>query len=169
MIRDILTRRGFFSRVFSLVAAAGLSACGRGQRALDADVLEAVLDTLIPADEAPGAVQAGVPGRILDRIATDSVSANRYRRLLSWIDKTSRSEYRKGFEALPMQQRERLLHELYDSSGSELAQLRIDLHVILKQCFHEFYSSSAAAQVIGYHPPIEGGYPEYARPPAPMT
>lgn len=46
-----------------------------------------------------------------------------------------------------------------------LAQLRIDLDVMLKQCLHAFYSSPAVSRVIGYHPPIDGGYADYASPP----
>lgn len=127
-----------------------------------------MVDTFIPADQDAGAVDAGVPERIVDRIRRDAVGSKRYGRLLSWISKQSREMHERGFEELSQQQREQLLYGLYGSSGSDMAQLRIDLHVALSQCFHEFYSSPAAMAVIGYRPPILGGYSDYARPPDSM-
>lgn len=170
VIAGIFSRRGFFARVFGLLAGMSLAGCGRGQQSgIDADTLEAVLDTLIPADEDPGALGAGVLEATLERIQNDPVSAEHYRRLLEWVAGQSRETHQRPFEQLSRQEKDRLLKELYHSSGSGLVQLRIDLHVVLKHCFHAFYSSPAAGKVIGYHPPIEGGYPDYAAPPASMT
>lgn len=165
----IFSRRGFFARVFGLLGAVGLAGCGRARPGIDVDTLEAVLDTLIPADEDPGALEAGVPAAIARRIESDPVSAKRYRRLLEWASGRAREAHRRRFAALPLQQRDHLLKELYRSRGSGLAQVRIDLNVVVEQCFHEFYSSPAADKVIGYHPPIEGGYPDYHAPPPAMT
>lgn len=165
----IFSRRGFFARVLGLLGGISLAGCGRAHPEFDVDTLEAVLDTLIPADEDPGALEAGVPAAIARRIENDPVGDKRYRRLIEWVSGRARELHRRRFAELSLQQRDRLLKELYHSRGSGLAQLRIDLNVVVKQCFHEFYSSSAAKQVIGYHPPIEGGYPDYHAPPASMT
>lgn len=164
----VLNRRGFFARVFGLLGAVGLAGCARARPAIDTDTFEAMLDTVIPADEDPGALEAGVPAAIVKRIENDPVSAKRYRRLLEWVSGRARQAHRRRFAALSLQQRDYLLKELYHSRGSGLAQVRIDLSVVVEQCFHEFYSSPAAEKVIGYHPPIEGGYPDYHAPPASM-
>jgi hypothetical protein len=158
-------RRRFLASVLGLCAGAGVSGCERRRRDDDFGVLKAVLDTFIPDDEDPGAVQTGVPDRIRERIGRCPVSASRYRRLLSWVAERACEVHGRRFEQLPLPQRERLLRTLYDSRDSALTQLRIDLNVALDDCYHEFYSSPAARSVIGYHPPIEGGYPQYAASP----
>lgn len=47
-----------------------LAGCGRVRPGIDAHTLEAVLDTLFPAYEDPGALAAGVPAAIARRIET---------------------------------------------------------------------------------------------------
>lgn len=166
-VPGIFSRRGFIARVVGLLAGTSLAACGRGQPShIDSGTLAAVLDTLIPADEDPGALDAGVLEAIRLRIETDPVSTRRYQRLLEWVAGRSRAMHQRPFGQLSLPEREHLLNELYHSSNRELVQHRIDLHVVVRHCFHAFYSSPAAAGVIGYHPPIEGGYPDYGAPPS---
>lgn len=136
---------------------------------MDVVALEALLDTLIPADDDPGAVAAGVPEAALARMDTDIVSRNRYERLLAWTGEQSMTLYQQLFAELSLPQRDRILKDLYHSGGNALRQLRIDLNVVRRDTFLSFYSSPAARRVIGYHPPIEGGYPDYAKVPAPVN
>jgi len=166
-------RRRFIRRFTGLFAtatgAAVLPGCGKEEgSAPDRATLEALLDTLIPADQDPGALQAGVLDAVIDRIQNDPVAATRYRRLLSYVGEQSLRLHERPFHRLAPLQKHELLSALYHSSGRELARQRVDLHVVLEHCFHAFYSSPAAERVIGYHPPIKGGYPGYGEPPEPV-
>jgi hypothetical protein len=163
------SRRDFFARIAALFGGMGLAGCGRGKENIDAASLDALLDTLIPADDDPGAVAAGVPEAALARMEIDIVSRNRYRRLLAWTGEQSMDLHQRPFAELSLRQRDRILKGLYRSDGDALRQLRIDLQVVRRDTFLSFYSSPAARRVIGYHPPIEGGYPDYAKAPAPLN
>lgn len=166
---DRRERRRFLKTAAGVLTptVSGLPACGMPGEDAERKSLAALLDTLIPADRDPGALQAGVLEVIVERIDNEPVTAARYRRLLAWIDQRSGQLYGRRFHLLTAAQRYDLLTDLYGVPGTAPAKLRVDLHVALDQCFHAFYSSPAAEAVIGYHPPIEGGYPDYARAPAP--
>lgn len=170
MLERLFTRRGFLGRLALLlgITTTGSVLPGGGARGSDIDTadLEALLDTLIPADRDPGALEAGVLEVIAGRIDREPVMATRYRRLLAWIAQQSTRLFQESFHRLPADKRDALLSDLYYSTSGDLAQASVDLHVVLEDCFHAFYSSPAAERVIGYHPPIEGGYPGYAEPPA---
>lgn len=166
---DRLNRRRFLKTTAGLLAPAvtGLPACGLPGEVVEIQPLSALLDTLIPADRDPGALQAGVLEVIVARIGNEPVTAVRYLRLLAWTEQQSKLQHGRRFHALSAAQRNTLLETLYDPRGDAPARLRVDLHIVLDQCFHAFYSSPAAEAVIGYHPPIEDGYPGYARAPEP--
>lgn len=136
---------------------------------IDTTTLEALLDTLIPADADPGALQAGVPETVLAWIRDDPAAAAPWRRLLAWLQRASVERHGTAFHALTPARRDALVSGLYLSGGDELARPRVDLHLVLADCFHAFYSSPTAQAVIGYHPPIQGGYPGYADSPAPRA
>lgn len=162
-----ITRRVFFRRSTAiLVAPLGLfvAGCEAKRSGIDAASLEALLDTFIPADQDPGALQAGVPAVIMKRIRSDRVAFTRYDRLLTWISRRSVEVHQRPFPRLDAVARHDLVEGLYRSSGGDWAQLRVDVHVALEHCLHAFYSSPAAEGVIGYHPPIAGGYPGYGEP-----
>ena len=170
MLERLFTRRRFLERLALLLGITATGSAlpdgGAWGSNIDTADLEALLDTLIPADRDPGALEAGVLEVIAGRIDREPVMATRYRRLLAWIAQQSARLHREPFHRLPADKRDSLLSDLYYSSSGDLAQASVDLHVVLDDCFHAFYSSPAAERVIGYHPPIEGGYPGYAEPPA---
>lgn len=168
----MLNRRQFIGRLAALVAAvtaALLPGCTAKRAGVDMDTLGALLDTLIPGDEDPGALQAGVLDIIADKIEHDRVAMKRYRRLLPWLNQRANGLHGQPFHLLDPEQKDDLLKGLYHARSSDTARLRGDLNAIRNQCFHAFYTSPAAEAVIGYHPPILGGYPDYARAPEPRV
>ena len=101
-------RRRFLG--ISVLAGLWASACGRTLRPPPAGserlgTLEAYLDTLIPADATPGAVELGVPEKILARAARNT----RYRELIergcAWLDRQARKHGAAHFGALNESQR----------------------------------------------------------------
>jgi len=171
MLKALLTRRRFLSGLPAFLGAAvsrrALANNGRPDAGIDRAALDALLDTLIPADEDPGALEAGVRGQILDRLAGDPVASERYRRLLDWIHRRSIERYGGPFHRLHPERRHVLLIDLSRSGDKASTRPRIDLQIARDHAFRAFYSSPAAGPVIGYHPPIQGGYPGYDTPPAP--
>lgn len=115
--------------------------------------LEAVVDAIVPRDRDPGALDAGVPARILAHLSTHPEALKLYRAGLELVDRLARQAGASSFRALDGPERERIL----SAGGEFLARVRRDVLA--------FYWGSVVGQgVVGYRPPLSG-YPEYADPP----
>ncbi len=126
--------------------------------------LEAVVDAIVPRDRDPGALDAGVPARILAHLSTHPEALRLYRAGLALVDRLAHQAGASSFRALDGPEREQILSSLAggpdgprEADGEFLARVRLDVLA--------FYWGSVVGQnVIGYRPPLSG-YPEYADPP----
>lgn len=105
--------------------------------------LEALLDTIIPPDDFPGAVEAGVCDYLLRQLTGDlSELLPRYRLWLSDLEAESRAGSGKSFAELNMAERSALLRRL------ELGQVTTDwstepasfFRQIVEHCAEGYYS-----------------------------
>ena len=128
------------------------------------EILEAVVDAIVPRDQDPGALDAGVPARILAHLSTHPEALKLYQAGLELVARLARQSGAPSFRALDGAERERILSSLPsapDESGEAgglfLARVRRDVLA--------FYWGSAVGQaVVGYRPPLSG-YLDYANPP----
>jgi uncharacterized protein YwbE len=126
--------------------------------------LEGVVDSIVPRDQDPGALDAGVPARILAHLSTHPEALTLYRVGLELVDRLAHEAGASSFRALDGPERERILSLLASGpdgsrgpGGEFLARVRRDVLA--------FYWGSVVGQgIVGYHPPLSG-YPEYADPP----
>jgi hypothetical protein len=126
--------------------------------------LEAVAETIVPRDRDPGALDAGVPARILDRLSKDSDALALYRAGLELLDRLARQAGAPTFRALDPQQRERALLSLASGgAGSDTVGERFFMRA-RRDVLVFYWSSSVGQRVVDYRPPLSG-YPEYADPP----
>jgi gluconate 2-dehydrogenase gamma chain len=120
-------RRRFLEIGLTATASATLGACGRAGggacwrffTAQEAGTVEAICDQIIPADDYPGAVQAGVVN-FIDLQLTRHYKKHQaaYRKGIGEIDAASRRRFGKPFAALSFEQRTEILAEA-ESSGNE--------------------------------------------------
>jgi uncharacterized protein YwbE len=130
--------------------------------------LEAVVDAIIPRDQDPGALDAGVSARILAHLSTHPEALKLYRAGLELVDRLAHQAGASSFRVLGGPERERILSSLASAAdgprgagGEFLARVRRDVLA--------FYWGSVVGQsVVGYRPPLSG-YPEYADPPPQAT
>ncbi len=61
--------------------------------------------------------------------------------------------------------RTQIVHTLYDSTSQHPRSTREALDLVRRHAFQFFYTSPAGERLIAYHPPVAGGYPDYAAPP----
>jgi hypothetical protein len=130
---------------------------------LDDVTFFAIVDTIVPADEDPGAVEAGVPQALRENFVREPWRKKEYREIVGAVDAAARARYGRSFAALDLEPRTEILHQLLrdkdaGDARSYLAFLRV---AVLRQ----FYASPAGQSMIGYTPP-RYGYPDYHRPPA---
>lgn len=125
--------------------------------------LEAFLDTLIPSDETPGALQLGVAEKILAKASGDS----QYRRLIrkgcAWLDRRAGSKPGAGYSSLNEKRQEEIVGE---SAGSPAGSVpRIFFDIVRSDAFYYYYAHPASWTGLGYQgPPQPYGYPGYTEP-----
>lgn len=155
------------------------------------NLVTVIADLIVPADEDPGATDAGVAGYI-DKLAAGSEKKQRlYSKGLAWVDKVSLKQYDKDFLSLSIKEQIELFitieksENMYNrpvSSIIERINKKIDLIIddlfgigyssnffreIRKDVFHGYYSSPLSWKAVGYYgPPQPAGYPDYSYPPS---
>jgi hypothetical protein len=126
--------------------------------------LDAVVDAIVPRDQDPGALDAGVPGRILAHLSTHPEALTLYRAGLELVDRLAHQTGASSFRALDGPERERILSSLASGpdgprgpGGEFLIRVRRDVLAF-------YWGSVVGHRVVGYRPPLSG-YPDYADPP----
>ena len=127
--------------------------------------LEAVADTIVPRDEDPGAVDAGVPARIIAHLSTHADARTLYREGLELVDRLARQSGAPSFAALAAPARERILSSLPVDPGGPPKIGEAFLLRVRRDVLAFFWGSVTGQRVVDYRPPLSG-YPEYADPPS---
>ena len=158
----------FMSELLFTVAPAKNEAIGTGildsARALDSG-FAALIDTFVPADETPGAIDLGIDLPILARIRTNQEYLNVIEQVFDDLNALMQEQYEKRFEVATLAQRTDVVSRVLRSSV-QYKNAKIQLSSLRTSTLSAFYSSEAAFEMLDYHPPSQGGYPDYARPPA---
>ncbi len=162
---DTADRRGFLGGMLAAMAACvyGLpfaSAAEKPSGPEENAVLDAVLDTLIPEDGYPGALQAGVPERVAELMAASPRRARLYRRGLAAVDRHARAHTGRPFRSLDPAQRRALLDDFRAGFGAG----SIFFRYVRRDAMTTYYSSPAAYEMLSYEPPVNG-YPYRIPPP----
>lgn len=156
-----MNRRSFFGRVFRrALGVVGFWCYGMPGLAADRTelapahcaFLEALLDTLIPEDDYPGAVGAGVPAQVLGPLSDEARERRIYRRGLDALSRRIQERDTTPFHELPLARRGELLAVFEDGFSAEalfFRRLRNDAMTV-------FYSSREAYEMLGYQPPAAG-------------
>ncbi|MGE5300269.1 MAG: gluconate 2-dehydrogenase subunit 3 family protein [Acidobacteriota bacterium] len=126
--------------------------------------LEALLDTLIPSDTTPGAVQLGVSRKILGKAFEDSEYRRLVRKGCDWLDRMAGDHKVNSFSSLGGREREELVGQAEEAPAGSLP--RIFFERMRAEAFFHYYAHPASWKKIGYTgPPQPDGYPDYAAAP----
>ena len=144
----------------------GISVYGVAIGVMGSVTLEAIADTIVPRDQDPGALDVGVPGRILAHLSTNPAARALYRTGLTILERMAQQAGAPSFRALDALERERVLLSLTGGPGSSQG-VGEEFLVRARRDVLAFYWGSVTGQrVVGYRPPLSG-YHEYADPPPP--
>ena len=169
-----MTGRRAFIRCLAMLfpGMAGISACSREDEntALvisntDGNLLNAFVDTIVPEDQDPGAVAAGVPGQLLEHFINQPEAGERAQVMLKTIDGIALRSYQTPFKQLALERREKVLHIILKSRDEKHKSARTTLLRLRARIIKAFYSSSTAWEMLAYSAPYPAGYPDFNRPP----
>jgi gluconate 2-dehydrogenase gamma chain len=128
-----LTRRRFFQVALTATAAGSLVSCSRPGggpywrffTAAEAKTADAICEQIIPADDAPGASQAGVV-RFIDLQLTKHYKKHQaaYRKGIAAVDDSSRSRFKKAFVELSAAEQTEVLMDLESNDDAFFALIR---------------------------------------------
>jgi hypothetical protein len=163
-----MTRRGFFVRLLAVLGLGGAAAlfmrrepgeqAGEAPGVVDHRLLAAVADTIVPADEAPGAVAAGVPEVLLRHLETTAWLEKHYARGLEALERVARRDAGRGLAELDLEARTKLFVELTAGAQPEPVRAAARGFVLLarRDVLRFFYASAAGQAMLGYRPPRLG-------------
>lgn len=127
------------------------------------DQFKLLVDTCVPRDDFPGAVDEDIDQKLFEEISKNENHLQRVQELLSDIDKISRSQFSQQFLELGVSKRADLLGKLLTDKTLTPNQ-RAELSFLRAHVLQMFYISETGFAMLDYHPPSQGGYPDYARP-----
>lgn len=122
--------------------------------------LAALLDTLIPDDDVPGALQFGVAEKIQEKARGD----HKYRRLVkqgcSWLEARAARLHAVNFASLGEKDRDAVLTLAMEGDADSLQ--RIFFQKMRSDAFYYYYSHPGSWPQLGYDgPPQPKGFPDY--------
>ncbi len=130
--------------------------------------LSAYLDTLIPPDVTPGAVQLKVPEMIISK----STSDRKYRRLIRkgcrWLDAQAGYFNGDSFASLDEHNRQEIIKIASEGERDSLQGIFFERTRL--DAFFYYYGTAKSWKGLGYKgPPQPYGFPDYTSPPGEIT
>jgi hypothetical protein len=169
------TRRGWLGLAAAGSALAGLGSAWwawRARRAprtlaeVDSAMVERIVDILVPRDDAPGAVELGVPAAVLQVMQERTVLALSFGELFAALDRAARTEHAQGFLALETARQDALLQVL--SHGGPAIEGWSGLMQLRELTLQLYYAQPQAWPALGLTgAPQPVGFMDYADPPRP--
>lgn len=173
-------RRRFLGKLATLtVGTLTVAACGKqddkasevsqendkNSSAPDRLLLDAFVDTIVPKDQDPGAVEAGVTDELLawfDEKEQEKIKAGE---MLVMIDYVANKNFNKPFIKLTLEQREKVLDLTASSRDAKYHPARNSMQRLRARIIRAFYLSPTGWAMLGYTAPYPGGYPDFSNPP----
>ena len=120
--------------------------------------LRAVVDAIVPRDGDPGAVDAGVPDRIIQVLASDAALQALYRDGLALVEALARERGAAPFAALDLPARESIVASLAGRAGQRSTVAASFYRQVRAHVLEFYWASEAGQRAVGYDLP-GGGYP----------
>jgi hypothetical protein len=166
------TRRVFIGKLAGLISAIGLvslPACSRDEEgsssAADRKLLNAFVDTIVPKDQDAGAVEAGVPEKLLVRFSKKPEAEKKVQMMLKVIDELARARFQAAFAQSTLKQREMLVDTISKSRDKNHKVARTTILRMRGWIIKAYYSSTTAWEMLAFSAPYPGGYPDFNKAP----
>lgn len=128
-------------------------------------LLDAFVDTIVPSDQDPGAVEAGVATEMLARFSKKKNERKKVLLMLDGLDRLALQRFNSQFNVLTRVQRESVVKNLTDSQDKIDRPLQVTLVQQRSRIIRAFYLSPTGRAMLAYSPPYPAGYPDFNNPP----
>jgi len=132
---------------------------------LDRQLLDAFVDTIVPKDQDPGAVEAGVTNELLSWFDEKEEEKEKAMVMLDTIDRVANNKFKQPYKKLSIEQREKVLDLTIRSRDKQYQPARNSIQRLRSRIIRAFYLSPTGWAVLGYTAPFPDGYPDYSNPP----
>lgn len=122
----------------------------------------ALIDAFVPADETPGAIDLGIEQSILNRIRENREYLSEIVQMLERLNALMLKRFGLRFDEAALAQRTDIVLAFL-TNGAQHKEDGILISSLRTRTLSAFYSSEAAFGMLDYHPPSQGGYPDYDR------
>jgi hypothetical protein len=161
-----LSRRRFLQITAAGAVVAGPLGCA-GPRLLEsgaqAGVLDSYIDTLLPADSAPGALELGVAVQVRALVRYKRALVPVYNSGIVWLAAQAQLQHGKGYAELALAERDTLVLQLSEQSDESLARF---FHKSLHHARMFYYTNPRAWSALGLAgTPQPAGFMDYAQAP----
>jgi len=160
-----LSRRRFLQIAAAGVAAGPLACSGPRLRETGtlAGVLDSYIDTLLPADSAPGALELDVPGRVRLLVQRKRALVPVYNGGIAWLAAQARLGQGRAFASLSLAERDALVERLSEQTDALLVRF---FHKSLRHARMFYYSDPRSWPALGLAgAPQPAGFMDYAQAP----
>jgi len=160
-----LSRRRFLQIAAVGVAAGPLGCAGPGLRESGtlAGMLDAYIDTLLPADSAPGARELGVTAQVRALVRRKRALVPVYNSGIAWLAAQAQLQHGTDFPSLALAERDALVQRLSEQSDELLARF---FHKSLLHARMFYYSHPRAWPALGLSgAPQPAGFMDHAEAP----
>lgn len=173
-------RRRFLTKIASLtIGTLAVTACNneneqtvsnteeleKHSSVLDRQLLDAFVDTIVPKDQDPGAVEAGVSNELLSWFEEKEEEKDKAMMMLDAIDRVANNKFKKPYIKLALEQREKVLDLTIHSRDKQYQPARNTIQRLRSRIIRAFYLSPTGWGMLGYTSPYPDGYPDYSNPP----
>jgi hypothetical protein len=126
--------------------------------------LTAYIDTLIPTDDTPGALDLGIHHKVSERARQNRYLRKRIKKGIIWLNKQAKNKYKEPFHNIATEQREQIV-ELSEKAPKRSAEFKFYLK-IRNEAFHWYYADARTWKFLCYDgPPQPKGFMNYEHPP----
>lgn len=139
--------------------------CEKLSSALDRQLLDAFVDTIVPKDQDPGAVEAGVTNELLSWFDEKAGEKEKAMVMLDIIDRVANNTFKKPYKKLALEQREKVLDLTIRSRDKQYHAARNSIQRLRSRIIRAFYLSPTGWEMLGYTAPFPDGYPDFSNPP----
>lgn len=123
------------------------------------DTLTALVDSMVPADDTPGALDVGIHNTLIKNAAADPVWQARLDKLANQANEKANSYFQTQFTQLSKANRETVLSMLFSHTHIKDQKVLLENLYFKQEVLSLYYNSDTGQQVIGYMPLYQ--YPSY--------